>query len=168
MVGGYEYCINFNHKPITNKIVEQHVRQTLNKAFWDILIDELNAKPPVYDQLLNVLTEIRDMFCEFVPNRLDIQEEIKEKIDPILIKNMIENNAFEKSELYNLSIYIISLVKKFQPAVMDEDVINWEKNMIKHFDEEFNYTYFLVIFFKSVYNMIHTIIFYITKLSKLE
>ena len=70
---------------------------------------------------------------------------------------MIENDAFDDKNLYNLATYIISLIKQFQPAIMDEDVNNWEQGMLQQFTEKFEYSDFLVTFFKSVFNMIENI-----------
>lgn len=155
--------VNLNPNPI---MINQ-IKQSLNQAFWDILIQELDSKPPIYTQLLKILSEIRDLFCQFVPNRNDIQQEIKERIDIELLSNMINNNAFEDQDLYNLTEYIISLVKRFQPPDMDDKVNEWEKEMQKQFNQEFKYSDFLVIFLQSVYNMIHTIIDYIKRLNEM-
>ena len=151
-----------------NNKLNIQVKQLLEKSFWDILSFELNSEPPIYNQLLNIYTEIRDLFCQLVPNREDIQIEIKDYLDPELLKNMLENNAFEDQDLYNLSVYIISLIKKFQPPVMDNEVNEWETDMKKQFENKFDYSDFLVIFFKSVYNMIYTIIDHIEKLKNLS
>ena len=44
---------------------------------------------------------------------------------------------------------------------MDEKVEEWEKDMLMEFEREIKYSDFLVVFFKSVFNMIDTIIEYI-------
>ena len=85
---------------------------------------------------------------------------IYDKIDVDMIKNMIANNAFEDENLYNLATYIISLIKRFQPPIMDEEVDTWEQGMLAQFKESFEYSDFLVTFFKSVFNMIENIIIY--------
>ena len=51
---------------------------------------------------------------------------------------------------------------------MDDDVNKWEIEMKKQFENKFDYSEFLIIFFKSVYNMIYTIIDYIIKLKELS
>lgn len=76
----------------------------MHKACWDILYKELTTEPPVYDQMIKILAEIRNLFCEFVYNRPDIQEETKDKIVPELIKNMVEHQAFDDNNLYGLTI----------------------------------------------------------------
>ena len=107
---GQEYFNNYRHEEVSlDEALQKHIEETMYNAYWSILENELNSLPPVYSQLLKILTELRDMLCEFVPNRQDIQQEIKDKIDPDLIKNMVEHQAFDDENLYNLATYIISL-----------------------------------------------------------
>ena len=159
---GQEYFNNYRHEEVSlDTALQKHIEETMYNAYWSILENELNSLPPVYSQLLKILTELRDMFCEFVPNRQDIQQEIKDKIDPDLIKNMVEHQAFDDENLYNLATYIISLIKRFQPPVMDEEVEEWEQGILHIMSEKFDYTKFLVTFFMSVFNMIQTITTYL-------
>ena len=161
-LNGQEYFNNYHHEEVSlDADLKKHIKETMYNAYWNILENELNSKPPVYTQLLNILTEICDMFCEFVPNRPDIQQEIKDRIDIDLIKNMVEHSAFDDENLYKLTTYIISLIKKFQPPVMDEEVEEWERGMLHIMSQKFDYTKFLVIFFRSVFNMIQTITTYL-------
>jgi len=166
-LNGQEYFNNYKHEEITlDESVQKQIKDTLHAAFWDLFKSELDSSPPVHDRLFQLLEELRDTFCNFVPNRKDIQEEIYENIDVKLIKNMIENNAFDDDNLYKLSTYIISLIKKFQPPVMDEDIDNWEQGMLEQFKEKFEYSEFLITFFQSVFNMLESIIIYAKKASE--
>jgi len=161
-VNGQEYFNNYKPEEIT--LCERHIKDILHDAFWDIFKTELDSTPPVYDKLFQILEEVKETFCKFIPNRKDIQEEICENIDINLIKNMIENGAFDDENLYKLSTYIISLIKRFQPPIMDNDIDNWEEGMLEQFKENFEYSGFLIIFFKSVFNMLENIIFYAKKI----
>ena len=143
--------------------VEQQVKNTLRKAFWEMMHLELKSEPPKYDRMLSVLEELRDTLCNFVPNRTDIHKEIKETIDIELIKNMVENNAFEDKELYQLTTYIVSMVKKFIPPIMDESVAQWEQEMLDQLTKKFHPADFLVIFFQSVFHMLEHIMMYAKK-----
>mgnify|MGYP001288143548 CR=1 FL=1 len=166
-LNGQEYFNNYkDNDVISNVNIQRQIKDTLHAAFWDILHEELNSKPPVYDRLISLISELRDTFCKFVPHRTDIHQEIYENIDIELIKNMINNDAFDDNNLYKLAVYIISLVKKFQPPIMDNDVNEWEQGMLQQFKQNFDYSEFLVIFLRSVFNMVDNIIIYIKKLEE--
>ncbi len=152
---GLEYFNNYKREDIIlDESIKQQIKETVQAAFWDMFHEELSSEPPKYDKLVSLLIELRDIFCNLVPNRLDIHQEIHENIDIDLIKNMIEHNAFDDDNLKKLASYIVSLVKRFQPPQMDDAVNNWEQGMLEHFNREFVYSEFLVMFFKSVFNML--------------
>ena len=159
-LNGQEYFNNYKPEVITfDDSIKQQIKETLHTAFWDMLHNDLASEPPEYDKLIILLTELRNTFCSMVPNRHDIQEEIHENIDIDLIKNMITHNAFDDVNLQKLAIYIISLVKKFQPQVMDDDVNKWEQGVLKQFKHKFQYADFLVVFLRSIFNMLEGITF---------
>jgi hypothetical protein len=163
-LGGQDYFNNYKHETIIlDESIQRQIKDTLHTAFWDILQTELDETPPKYDKLISLLIELRDTFCDFVPNRKDIHEEIHENIDIDLIKNMVKNDAFDDENLYKLAVYIISLIKRFQPPVMDEKVNEWEKGMLEQFKTKIEYSDFLVIFFKSVFNMLENILVFAKK-----
>jgi hypothetical protein len=163
-LGGQDYFHNYKHEEIMlDEGFRRYIKDTLHTAFWDILQTELDETPPKYDKVIMLLTELRDTFCDFVPNRKDVQQEIHENIDIELIKNMVNNDAFDDENLYKLTVYIISLIKRFQPPVMDEKVNEWEKGMLEQFKSKFNYSNFLVVFFNSVFNMVANIVMYSRK-----
>ena len=156
---GQEYFNNYKREEIRlDESILRQIKATVHAAFWDSLHEDLATEPPKYDKLISLLVELRDTFCNLVPNRSDIHAEIHENIDVDLIKNMVEHDAFDDESLQKLAVYIISLVKKFQPPVMDEGVQNWEQGMMEQFNSKFEYSDFLVMFFKSVFNMLDEIV----------
>jgi len=160
---GQEYFNNYRHEEITLEAgFQQHIKDILHKAYWDIFLQEISSTPPVYTQFIKILTEIRDTFCVFVPNRPDMMEEIRDKIDPDLIKNMVEHDAWDSDNLERLVGYIIHLIKEFQPPIMDAEVEEWEVGMrVSLLKDPLDYPTFLHTFFQSVFNMIQTIVGYL-------
>lgn len=153
-----EFFNNYKPEEINlDEHIQKQIKETMLQAFWDKFKLDLEQEPPNLNQLKNLLNDLQQIFCSFIPNNRILQNEIIENIDPDLIINMISHNAFEDKDLKKLAIYIISLVKKFQPAIMDREVEEWEEMMLEEFNKKFKYSDFLVIFMKSVFNMIETI-----------
>lgn len=166
-INGQEYFNNYKHNEITlDKSLQIHIKEKVYDAYWEIFYNELNSEPPVFDKLFNLMEELRDSFCKFVPNNIKEQEEIRDHIDVNLFKNMILHKAFDEEDLRKFILYIISLVKRFQPPVMDESVKEWEEELLQKFNKEFNYGSILVCFFRSIFNMIDTIQMYITQFTE--
>ena len=169
-LNGMDYFNNYRPpKSLFEENIKKRVHDTIYEVYWNILKEELDADPPVYNQLLKILEELRDLFCEFVIDNERTIQEIHDNIDIDLIKNMLINDAFDESDLFKLTTYMISLVKRFQPPVMDDDVCIWEESMLEYFKKKFQYSDFLIIFFQSIFNMIYSIVLYIEELKeKLE
>jgi hypothetical protein len=166
-LNGRDYFNNYQHQNIQlDEALQKHIQDLMYNAYWDILKNELNSDPPQYDQLIRILEELRELFCEFIPNRADIQQEIRDKIDPELIKNMVSHGAFDDENLFNLAKYIISLVKRFQPPAMDNNVTEWEESMLEQFKQKIDYSTFLVTYFRSIFNMIHSIVLHLNILKE--
>lgn len=166
-INGLPYLQSFDPNGTRlDNATKQQIYETAHSAFWDIFYRQLLEVPPNYTMLLNLLTDLRNRLCKFVPNRPDICEEIHESIDIELITNMITNNAFDDESLKKLCLYIISKVKSFQPQIMDDDVNLWETNMLEHFKKQFNYADFLPIFLRSVFNMLDNIVAFAEQLAR--
>lgn len=41
--------------------IEKHVRDIVHKAFWDKLSEELNEKPPNYNQTMSLISELKEV-----------------------------------------------------------------------------------------------------------
>jgi hypothetical protein len=158
-----------NYKPIKIDLDDKfkdHFKSVFEKAYWDILINELKSTPKKYNQLVNILNEIRNLFCSLVPSRKDLHIEFHENIDTDLIKQMAENNALDGLTVYNIVNYIINLILKLQPPDMDEATLIWRNNVNKSFEEGFEYHIFLPIFFQNTFQKINLIKNYIDKFKK--
>jgi len=87
--------------------VEKQVKEIMQRAFWDLLEDQLKADPPQFSQALTLLTEIKGMLYSIL---LPQHEKLKEKIEGILdievIQQQIDNDCleFEKYAGYILGI----------------------------------------------------------------
>jgi len=87
--------------------VEKQVKEIMQRAFWDLLADQLKADPPQYSQALTLLTEIKGMLYSLL---LPQHEKLKEKIESILDIEVIQKQIdadcleFEKYAGYILGV----------------------------------------------------------------
>jgi len=87
--------------------VEKQVKEIMQRAFWDLLADQLAADPPQYSQALSLLTEIKAMLYSIL---LPQHEKLKEKIESILDIEVIQKQIdidcleFEKYAGYILGV----------------------------------------------------------------
>jgi len=98
--------------------VEKQVKEIMQKAFWDLLEQQLAADPPQYTQALTLLTEIKAMLYSIL---LPQHEKLKEKIEGILdievIQQQIDNDCLEFEKYAG---YILGLMGMLCAPVRDE------------------------------------------------
>ena len=59
--------------------VQEKVRETMEKAFWDGIMDSLKQDEPDYSWVLKLMKEVKDELCEMSPQSW--RQEIVETID---------------------------------------------------------------------------------------
>jgi len=102
--------------------MEEHVKNIVHQAFWDVLRTELSEDPPVYNQALNLLTEIRDtLIGMLLPSQNRVKDAIAERLDVELIAQQAENRVLDVKEH---GLFIIDLLGKLCAPVRDEEVAN--------------------------------------------
>ncbi|KAH9416663.1 T-complex protein 11, partial [Dermatophagoides pteronyssinus] len=70
--------------------LESNVRETMKKAFWNILEEQLAEQPPNYQQAISLLNEIKETLLLFLmPQHVQLKNEIDEILDIELIKQKI-------------------------------------------------------------------------------
>ena len=68
----------------------------MHKAFWDILSEQLNSNPIVYDQSFTLLHEVKENLIEItLPHHTKLREEINDKLDVDLIKQQAVNETLD-------------------------------------------------------------------------
>lgn len=100
--------------------LEKQIKEVMQRAFWDILKEQLEADPPVFTQALQLFTEIKEMLYSIL---LPQHEKLKEKIESILdlevIQQQIDNNCLEFDKYAG---YILNLMGMLCAPVRDEAI----------------------------------------------
>jgi len=158
---GYNYFIKVKSdlELFQNQIsdVYKNIEKTVHSAFWDSIRNSLAKEPPDYLVLIPLLKDIKYLLGLCVPNRRDILIEIEEKIDTDLIKQMIEYDAIDNKYVYELCMYIIYYIEKFQSSEQNKITKLWKDDIIKQFDN-IEFKTFFPIFFKESFNKLEAII----------
>ncbi|VVC37819.1 Hypothetical protein CINCED_3A016320 [Cinara cedri] len=100
----------------------KQVKDTMHKAFWEILHQQLNNDPPEYSQAMILLTEIRESLSSLLLDQhTKLKEEIHQVLDLEIIQNQIDNNCLD-FEYYTQ--FILNLMKKICAPVRDDSIKN--------------------------------------------
>jgi len=100
--------------------LEKQIKEVMQKVFWDILKEQLEAEPPVFDQALTLFTEIKAMLYSIL---LPQHEKLKEKIEGILdlevIRQQLDAGVLEFDKYAG---YILGLMGMLCAPVRDEAI----------------------------------------------
>lgn len=101
------------------------VKETMHKAYFDILREQLNADPPVYKQALILLEDVKQgLFSILLPRHTRIREMVEEVLDSDFIKQQAENNSLDFNKY---ATFVIDLMAKLAAPVRDEMIQNITK-----------------------------------------
>jgi hypothetical protein len=97
------------YEPPENSI-EKVIKDTMHRAFWDILRSQLSSQPPVYDHALVLLADIKEAFQSiFLENNKKVMERINEMLDADLIRQQAEQGTIDFKAYSNFIIHIMAL-----------------------------------------------------------
>ncbi|XP_018576855.1 T-complex protein 11-like protein 1 [Anoplophora glabripennis] len=121
--------------------IQKMIKETMHKAFWDVLREQLAEDPPNYAQAFNLLEEIKQgLFAVLLPQHTRIKQQISEILDSELIKQQAEKGTLD---FKHYAQYVISVMSKLCAPVRDdrikeltetEDVIDTFKGILETLD----------------------------------
>jgi len=113
--------------------LEKQIKEVMQRAFWDILKEQLESEPPVYTQALQLFTEIKTMLYSCL---LPQHEKLKEKIESVLDLEVIQQQIdAEVLEFEKYAGYILQLMSMLCAPVRDEAIaaLKMETDVVKLF-----------------------------------
>ncbi|XP_063622827.1 T-complex protein 11-like protein 1 [Cydia splendana] len=98
------------------------VKETMHRAYFDILKEQLNSDPPCFKQALVLLEDVKQgLFSILLPRHTRIREMIEEVIDSDFIKQQVENNSLDFDKYAK---FVIDLMAKLAAPARDEMIQN--------------------------------------------
>ena len=107
-----------------NKIndFEKRVREQMEKAFWDLMREDINKTPPVFDRLIPVLQEIKEILKIIVPKSQELKDKIDEILDIPHIHMMFRERAMTSNAIVELTEKIAKFLKLICAPAMDNEI----------------------------------------------
>lgn len=101
------------------------VKETMHRAYFDILREQLNSDPPEYKQALVLLEDVKQgLFSILLPRHTRIKDMIEEVLDTEFIKQQAENNSLD---FQKYATFVIDLMAKLAAPARDEIIQNITK-----------------------------------------
>lgn len=100
--------------------MEKQIKDTYTKAFTDALKEDLNHDN--FDWVCKLHREIVIRICSIIPKRSDLHDEIAEKMDPILFRQMLDNKCYKGEDFCMMVDYVYSWLLRLCAPVRDEEI----------------------------------------------
>ncbi|VAH32593.1 unnamed protein product [Triticum turgidum subsp. durum] len=111
---------NSNDARTIEKDFQDKVRDTMEKAFWDVVTDSMKGDKPDYSQLINLVKEVRDSLHDLAPKGW--KEEIYENIDLEILSQVLESGSQDTQYLGQILQYSLDMVRKLSAAAKDDEM----------------------------------------------
>uniref|UniRef100_A0A669QGS7 T-complex 11 n=1 Tax=Phasianus colchicus TaxID=9054 RepID=A0A669QGS7_PHACC len=100
--------------------LENRVKETLHKAFWDRLKKQISASPPDYTQAIQLLQEIKEaLLLLLLPQNSQLRSQIEGVLDLELIRQEAEHGALD---IRGLTTSILGTMAMLCAPFRDEEV----------------------------------------------
>jgi len=113
--------------------LEKQIKEVMQRAFWDLLKEQLEQDPPVYTQAIQLFMEVKTMLYSIL---LPQHEKLKEKIESILDLEVIQQQiAGEVLEFGQYAGYILGIMGMLCAPVRDDQIaaLKQETDVVKVF-----------------------------------
>ncbi|XP_065185332.1 T-complex protein 11-like protein 2 [Sycon ciliatum] len=97
------------------------VRSTMMVAFWDLLREQLKQDPPVFDQVLNLLHDVKEYLLSALPSRrvTTLHMQIDAGLDIDLIKQQMQQGILN---IKSLAQFVLDVMQRICAPSRDADV----------------------------------------------
>lgn len=148
-----------NYKPpklIIDDQVYAQIEKTMKKAYWDKLKEDIENDD--FSMITSLLTDVRDMIFQLIPNRADIREQFNSKFDLELVEQMITHKAMDVQTVYSIALMLIDYLKMLQAPIDDRDTQEWCDEITNLFyTENITYADILPTFFSGMFQRLEKI-----------
>lgn len=156
---------------IDNNMLENTIKRAFSQLLTETLkrfeTNELTERD--INWFIEILDEIKNELNKLTPNNKKFIQITNDSLDSEIIKQLLENNAFDRNYLIQLMKFIISRIKELQAPIDDSKNKEWSDNIIVLL-EKYNARFYevLPIFFEDIHLKIERIRMQLLELNKIE
>lgn len=116
--------------------IEKHVKKIVHKAFWDSFEAKIKEDPPDFSHAIVLIAEVKELLLALLPPNSRLKTQISEVLDLDLIKQKMENDAFD---IYYYGNFVSDLMARICAPARDERIAQMKqiKDVVPLFKEIF-------------------------------
>ncbi|KAL6184098.1 hypothetical protein ACLB2K_045502 [Fragaria x ananassa] len=123
----------FNAADQDQNNVQSKIRNTMEKAFWDGVMESLNQEEPNYDRVIQLLEEVRDEICTMAPQSW--KQEIVEAIDVDILSQVLKSGNLDIDYLGKILEFSMVTLRRLSAPASDDEMTASLQSLRKELDE---------------------------------
>lgn len=117
----------------SHKVIKAKLKETLEKVFWDGIVESLKQDEPDYGRIIQLVKELRDELYEMVPQSW--KQEIVESIDVDILSQVLESGTNDMEYLGRILEYSLVTLQKLSAPANEDEMKKNHKNLLNELSE---------------------------------
>ncbi|KAG8660827.1 hypothetical protein MANES_02G199200v8 [Manihot esculenta] len=115
--------------------VQEKVRETMERAFWDCVMESVKQDEPDFSWILKLIKEVRDELCEMSPQTW--RQEIVETIDVDILSQVLSSGTLDMDYLGKILEFALVTLEKLSAPANDEELKSSHCKLLEELREIF-------------------------------
>ncbi|KAH6811675.1 hypothetical protein C2S51_025437 [Perilla frutescens var. frutescens] len=112
-----------------------NIKETMEKAFWDGIIESVRQEEPNYSRVVELMGEVRDEICAMAPHTW--RQEIIEAIDLEILTQVLNSGKLDISYFGKILDYALVTLRKLSAPAYEDELNKKHQNFMKDLAETF-------------------------------
>ncbi|KAK6916898.1 T-complex 11 [Dillenia turbinata] len=114
-------------------VFQAKIRKTMEKAFWDGIIESVEQDEPRYDRVIELMREVRDEICEFAPESW--KQDIMEAIDLDILSQFLRSGNLDIDYLGKILQFALVMLQKLSAPASEDEMQKTGQELMKELAE---------------------------------
>ncbi|KAL1557773.1 hypothetical protein AAHA92_08316 [Salvia divinorum] len=115
--------------------VVANIKETMEKAFWDGIIESVRQDEPNYSRIVELMGEVRDEICAMAPHTW--RQEIIEVIDLEILTQVLNSGKLDISYFGKILDYALITLRKLSAPAYEDELNKKHQKFMKDLAETF-------------------------------
>ncbi|GAB2271898.1 hypothetical protein Dimus_006727 [Dionaea muscipula] len=113
--------------------LKEKVKETMEKAFWDGIMNSVNGQQPDFSWVLKLITEVRDELCEMSPSNW--RQDIVDAIDLDIVTQVLATGTLDVIYLGKVLAFVLVTLQKLSAPANEEEMKAEHQTLLKELAE---------------------------------
>lgn len=114
--------------------IKAKVRETMEKAFWDSVMNSLKGDKPNYNRVMDLVKEVRDELSNLAPQKL--RQEILDRIDLDILSQVLDSGIDDRQYLGQILDFSLGMLRQLGSLASEDSAKEAHQKLLSELAEE--------------------------------